>query len=194
MPFGLCDVAQTIQHLILEILQGLDFVFAYSDGLLIASSSEREHLHHLELFLAQHTEYRGLTKLEFLGHTISASGIAPLNSKVTVIREFLLPNSVCKLREFLGLVSFYGRFIPRCATTLQPLTDLLSSKLAHDFCLPDSAVSAFRTIKNALATATLLVHPSPSAPYCLMVDASNTAVGSVLQQKINKIWHPISFF
>ena len=78
---------------------------------------------------------------------------------------------------------------------MQPLTNLLSSKgSAKPFELEDAALPAFNAIKLALTQATLLVHPAPDAPYCLMTDASNTAVGSVLQQNINGIWHPISFF
>ena len=94
-----------------------DFVFTYIDDLLIASSSEGEHLHYLELLFARLTTYDvviqpsncvfGVTTLEFLGHTISETGIAPLDSKVTVIREFLLPISVRKIQEFLCLVNFY---------------------------------------------------------------------------------------
>ena len=55
-------------------------------------------------------------------------------------------------------------------------------------------MSAFRAIKTALINGILLTHPDPSAPYCLMVDASNVAVGGVLHQRINNIWQPISFF
>ena len=205
MPFGLRNAAQTFQRFIDEVLRGLDFVYAYIDDLLIASDSEDEHLRHLELLFERLSSYGifinpskcifAVQSLDFLGHHISAAGITPLQSKVQAIQAFPPPANIRKLREFLGLVNFYRRFIPRCATILQPLTDLLSSKSsAKPFELSDAALTAFNAIKLALAQATLLVHPAPDAPYCLMTDASNTAVGSVLQQHINGIWHPISFF
>ena len=112
------------------------------------------------------------------------------------IQDFPAPSSLCKLHEFLGLVNFYRRFDPHCASLVQPLTDLLSPKRTStdSFHLSESALSAFQAVKTALAKATLLTHPDPSAPYCLMVDASNVTVGGVLQQCINHTWQPISFF
>ena len=78
---------------------------------------------------------------------------------------------------------------------MQPLTDLLNvCHTKQPFHLFESACTAFTTVKSALATKTLLRHPVPRAPYSLMTDASNIAVGAVLQQYINGTWHPLSFF
>eukprot|EP00794_Sanderia_malayensis_P010299 gene10299-biopygen8463 len=205
MPFGLRNAAQTFQRFIDEVIHGLDFVYAYIDDLLIASSSESEHLMHLTKLFERLAEYGlvvkqskcvfGAASLDFLGHQISASGISPLQSKVTAIREFLAPTSLRKLREFLGLVNFYRRFVPNCAQIVQPLTDLLAGRRPKTALeLSDNALAAFQAIKSALATATMLVHPSPTDPYCLMVDASDLAIGGVLQQHIDGQWKPISFF
>ena len=206
MPFGLRNAAQTFQRFIDEVLRGLDFVYAYIDDVLIASSSEAEHLTHLNILFNRLSEYGivinpskcilGAASLEFLGHQISVHGISPLPQKVQAIQDFPAPSSLRKLREFLGLVNFYRRFIPHCASLVQPLTDLLSPKRTSNdsFHLSEGALSAFQDVKTALAKATLLTHPDPSAPYCLMVDASNVAVGGVLQQRVNHTWHPISFF
>ncbi|XP_065052942.1 uncharacterized protein LOC135682132 [Rhopilema esculentum] len=194
MPFGLRNAAQTFQRFMDEVLRGLNFVYAYIDDLLIASSTESDHLQHLEILFSRLSEYGviinpvkcvfGVPSLDFLGHRISADGISPLPAKVKAIQEFPIPTSLRKLREFLGLINFYRRFVPHCATILPPLTDLLSPKCNIDdhFPLTGDTESAFINIKAALAKATLLVHPSRIAPYCLMVDASNVAVGGVLQQ------------
>eukprot|EP00794_Sanderia_malayensis_P001258 gene1258-biopygen485 len=207
MPFGLHNAAQTFQRFIDEVIHGLDFVYAYIDDLLIGSSSGSEHLTHLEKLFERLLEYGlvvkaskctfGADSLDFLGHRISASGISPLQSKITAICEFpeAAPTSLRQLREFLGLINFYRRFVPNCAQIVQPLTDLLAGrrpKTALD--LSENALAAFQGIKSALATATMLVHPSPTDPYCLMADASNLAVGAVLQQHIDGQWKPISFF
>ena len=134
--------------------------------------------------------------MDFLGHRISADGISPLPAKVKAIQEFPLPTSLRKLREFLGLINFYHRFVPHCAKILTLLTDLLSPKcnINDPFLLTGDTESAFINIKAALAKATILVHPSQIAPYCLVVDASNVAVGGVLQQCIKSVWKPIAFF
>ena len=184
-----------------QVLRGLDFVYAYIDDLLIASDSDDAHLRHLELLFDRLSSYGifinpskcifAVPSLDFLGHHISAAGITPLQSKVQAIQVFPPPANLRKLPEFLSLVNFYRRFIPRCAKILQPLIDLLSSKgSSKSFELSDAALTAFNAIKLPLAQATILMH----TPYCLMTDASNIAVGSVLQQHITGIWHPVSFF
>ena len=133
--------------------------------------------------------------LVFLGHTVDSNGITPLPEKVDAIRNFPEPTSLRKLRAFLGLVNFYRRFIPNCASILQPLTDLLRCKERNKtITLSEYALCAFNQVKSVLADATLLVHPQPNAPLSLMVDASDTAVGGVLQQFVNDSWQPISFF
>ena len=113
-----------------------------------------------------------------------------------VIQDFPQPTTQRKLREFLGLVNFYHRFVPNCAGILQPLNTLLSGPKdrAQTLVWTDTASSAFRKIKETLANATLLSHPKPGALTCIMTDASDTAVGAVLQQYINEQWQPISYF
>ena len=115
----------------------------------------------------------GAMKLDFLGHRVRAQGIQPLESKVQAIREFPEPTSLRQLREFLGLVNFYHRFVPNCAKILEPLNKLLSAPGRRHFNWGEEAITAFNTIKEALADATLLVHPKPHAPTCIMADASD---------------------
>ena len=67
----------------------------------------------------------GATSLSFLGHVIDKDGIRPLPEKVKSIMDYPAPTSLRKLREFLGLINFYRRFLSHCAETAQPLTDLL---------------------------------------------------------------------
>ena len=205
MPFSLRNAAQTFQRFIDQVLRGLDFCYAYIDDLLIASS-EVDHKRHLQLVFERLSEYGvvinptkcefGVAQLQFLGHDVDSKGIRPLTEKVQMIRDFPQPTTQRKLREFLGLVNFYHHFLPNCATMLQPLNHLLSASVSNtkELCWDDAATTAFTSIKEALATATLLTHPKPEAPTCVMVDASNTAIGAVLQQHIGGEWCPISFF
>ena len=127
---------------------------------------------------------------------MSSQGIRPLDSKVDIIRQFPLPGSLHQLREFLGLINFYHRFIPHCAQILEPLNALLSAPKdrAQHLIWTEKATAAFTEIKEALAKATLLNHPVPTAPTCIVTDASDKAVGAVLQQHIAGTWCPIAYF
>ena len=115
---------------------------------------------------------------------------------MVAIREFPRPTSLRKLREFLGLVNFHHRFIPHCATLLDPLNNLLSNPGSNTRQLlwNEQASTAFTAVKEALAEATLLSHPKPHAPTCIMADASECAVGAVLQQEMVDGWRPIAYF
>ena len=116
MPFGLRNAAQTFQRFMDQILRGLPFCYGYVDDLLIASANAKEHKEHLRQVFQRLSEYGilinptkcvfGASSLEFLGYQVSGDGIRPLDSKVEVVRQFPMPNSVRQLREFLGLVNF----------------------------------------------------------------------------------------
>ena len=207
MPFGLRNAAQTFQRFIDEVLRGLPFVFAYIDDLLIASPDESTHKQHLQEVLLRLQKYGiqinadksefGTTTVSFLGHTVSSDGIAPLSSRCTAIQEFPKPTTQRQLREFLGMINYYNRFIPRCSLLLQPLYDIIKpSKKGQSIKLiwEPSVESAFESAKDALSQVVTLSFPSPDADTCISTDASNIGSGGVLQQCINGAWKPIAFF
>ena len=206
MPFGLRNAAQSFQRFIDEVLRGLPNVYAYIDDVLIASSNEEEHKQHIRQVLQRFHEHGviinptkcefGKQELVFLGHLVNRDGIRPLPDKVKTLKDFPQPASQRKLREFLGLVNFYHRFIPNCAHTLSPLNSLLGKAYKSDKELKwnNSAVSSFNTIKESLAQATLLSHPKPDASLSIATDASDLAVGAVLQQFVHGSWQPLAYF
>ena len=205
MPFGLKNAAQMFQRFMDEVLHGLDFCYKYIDDLLIASTSTEEHLQHLKIVLERLNEHGllinvskslfGTSALDFLGHHVTSEGICPLTYKVKVIQDSPQPSTHRKLREFLGLINFYHRFIPGCAAILKPLNALLAGTKGNATLAWDEAsMAAFTDIKQALAKATLLVHPEQNAPTCIMTDASEVAVGAVLKQYIQDQWCPIAYF
>lgn len=203
MPFGLKNAAQAFQRLMDTVCQGLDFVFVYLDDILVFSTSQEEHVRHLRLLFARLQQHGliinaakcqfGLTSIDFLGHRITRNGIAPLPVRVQAIRDFVKPASVKGLQEFLGMVNFYHRFLPGAAAIMQPLFAATVGKLKT---LTWSAAMdhAFENTKEALANATLLVHPQANAPTAITVDASDCAVGGVLQQLVDDVWQPLAFF
>ena len=125
-------------------------------------------------------------------------------SAVDAIVNFAKPEKQRALRRYLGMVNYYYRFIPHCAAKLTPVNNLLtaandghtrlSPKSNFDLKWNESAESAFSESKQILANAPLLVHPDPSAPLNITCDASDFAVGGVLQQYIDNVWQPLSFF
>lgn len=206
MPFGLRNAAQTFQRFMDSILRGLPFAYSYIDDLLVASATPEEHERHLHQLFARLSEFGvvinaaksqfGVSELEFLGHHVGKDGIRPLPHKVKAIQEYPQPTTRRRLREFLGLINFYRRFLPNCAAVLRPLTDLLSQRAEPNSVVswsPD-AIEAFERAKLLLAESTLLAHPHPTAHTAIMVDASNDAMGAVLQQYVNGVWAPLAFF
>ncbi|KRZ65366.1 Transposon Tf2-6 polyprotein [Trichinella papuae] len=205
MPFGLRNAAQTFQRFMGEVTRGLRFCFVYLDDVLVASRNREEHEKHLITLFRRFEKY-GVklnpakcvffaSNLEFLRFKLCSQGIKPLAEKVEAIRKFRQPTTMHELRQFLGCVNFYRRFIPRAATLLAPLERLTSSQgTRKKLRLPEDAVKAFVEVKDALANATLLSHPSDGAALSLVVDASDYAAGAVLQQRHEGRWSPLAFF
>ena len=196
MPFGLKNAAQAFQRLMDTVCQGLDFTFVYIDDILVASEDEDTHLDHLHQLFQRLKDYGlvvNVESLDFLGYHINCDGIVPLPDKVSVITEYPQPETVKALQEFVGMVNFYHRFIPAAAQLMSPLFEALTSQ-TKTLVWNDTMTQAFDNIKKALAKATLLAHPRHDAPISLTTDASDRAVGAVLQQWTDESWEPLAFF
>nr|VZI01885.1 unnamed protein product [Spirometra erinaceieuropaei] len=173
MPFGLRNASLTFQRFVDRVLRGLPFVYAYIDDLLVASSTAEEHMEHLATVFDRLQQFGvvlnpskcvfGVPSLEFLSHLVDSHGIRPLPSKVAAIRDFPPPTSKRQLQRFLGMVNFYRRFLPNCADTILPLTNLLSGS-KRTFELTPAALTSFEQVKALLADATLLTHFHADAP------------------------------
>ena len=96
------------------------------------------------------------------------------------------------LRQFVGMINFYRRFLLRAAANQAPLNDLLQGNVKGR--TPVSWNPAFEECKDALSQATLITHPKPDAPLAVFTDASEFAIGAGLQQHVNGAWQPLDFF
>jgi cleavage and polyadenylation specificity factor subunit 1 len=124
---------------------------------------------------------------------VSEAGIKPLPKHVAAIQEFPVPTTIKQLQQFLGMINFYRRFLPKIVATLRLLTDLLrGNPKTLGWSAP--AAEAFEAAKSALIRAVPLTHPAPGATLSLVVDASDSHVGGVLQQLENRAWRPLAFF
>ncbi len=168
MPFGLRNAAQSFQRLMDRLLSGLPYVFVYLDDILGASPTMASHLDHLRSLLTILRDNGllvnlakcsfALDQVDFLGHHVTAAGIAPLSTHVEAIRAFPQPTTIKDLQRFLGLINFYRRFIPKAAAILLPLTDALANN-PKDLQWTTAMTTAFQAAKLALMKATRLQHP-----------------------------------
>ncbi len=134
-----------------------------------------------------------VSSLKFFGHMVDEAGTTPLPRHVAAVQDCPPPTDIKQLQRFLGLINFYRRFLPPVARTLQPLTDLLKGSPKVLLWSP-AADAAFVAAKAALVAAVTLCHPAPNAVLSLAVDASDSHVGGVLQQKVGNGWKPLAFY
>ena len=107
----------------------------YIDGIIITGKDDAEHLHRLSTVLDRLQTHRFRLKkpkcvfmgasVEYLGHRIDAQGLHPTGDKLAAIRDAPQPENVSEVRLFLGLLNYYGKFIPNLATIAHPLNHLL---------------------------------------------------------------------
>ncbi|GBO25889.1 Transposon Ty3-I Gag-Pol polyprotein, partial [Araneus ventricosus] len=207
MSFGLKNAPATFQRFIHEVLRGLDFVFPYLDDILIASKSNQEHEIHLNLVLERLNTFGlrinisksvfAFEEIEFLGYLITPQGSRPLPDKVQAIMNYKRPENIQDLRTFLGILNFYRRYLKDTAKNQALLHEYLKGSKKKDkrkIQWTDEAEKQFEKCKNDLANATLLSFPNSELPLSLFTDASDTAIGAVLQQYENSTWKPIAFY
>ncbi|XP_050665912.1 uncharacterized protein LOC126966079 [Leptidea sinapis] len=207
MTFGLRNAAQSFQRFMDEALRDLDFCFGYIDDILIFSESPLQHQQHLRQLFQRLTDYGilintakcvfGKDEVTFLGFTVSAAGVKPLEEKVQAVQDYPPPKTVKELRRFLGVINFYRRFIPGAAAIQAPLNALLAgpkTKGSHPVNMTLELLEAFKRCKSSLSHATLLAHPDTTAELAIQTDASDHAIGAVLQQSKGNTWQPLAFF
>ncbi|UYV77011.1 hypothetical protein LAZ67_14002809, partial [Cordylochernes scorpioides] len=207
MSFGLRNATATFQRFMHEVLRNLDFAFVYLDDILVASKTEEEHYSHLETLFSRLNSYGlriNLSKskflvqeIDFLGYLITSHGVKTLPTKVKAILEYKKPKTVHELRIFLGMLNFYRTFLNNVAETRAILHEYLrgaKKKDRSEIKWTEEAEVQFEKCKQILANTALLAYPDTELPISLCTDASDRAVGSVLQQLDNNNWKPIAFF
>ena len=113
-----------------------------------------------------------------MGHKIDAKGLHATESKLQAIKQAPAPRNVLELRSFLGLVNYYGRFVPNLSTLLHPLHQLLRQEIPRKW--SSECQRAFQAAKDKLASSEVLIHYNPALPLRLAGDASAYEIGTVL--------------
>jgi len=199
MAFGLTGAPATFQaemnRTLASKLRRCALVFF--DDILIYSTTYQEHLHHIQEVLQLLADNQWKVKLSkcafaqrsinYLGHVISAEGVATDDSKITAVRDWPTPEDVKQLRSFLGLAGYYRKFVRNYGSISKPLTQLLRKNIP--FIWTTETQLAFNTLKHALVTAPVLALPDFTASFVIETDACDAGIGVVLLQKE----HPIAF-
>jgi hypothetical protein len=167
------------------------FVVVFIDDILIYSKNEEEHAKHLWIVLTRLREHQlyakfskcafWLEEIQFLGHILSAKGIAVDPSKVKDILEWKLPTTVHQVQSFLGLAGYYRRFIPDFSKIVKPITGLLKNDTKFDW--SSKCNEAFEQLKVLLTTTPMLAQPDIEKPFDVCCDASGSGLGCVLMQE-----------
>ena len=204
MPFGLCNAPATFQRLMEVVLKRLtrECCMVYLDDILVMGRTFTEHLMNLQEVFSRLRSAKLTLKpqkcklvrqtVEYLGHIISEDGVAADPAKVEAAQQFPTPTDLKSLRSFLGLASYYRRFIPNFSRVAGPLFTL--TRKGVDFCWTAQCQSTFEKIKELLTGTTVLVFPNFDREILLETDASIKGLGAVLaQQQDDSRVRPIAY-
>ena len=205
MPFGLCGAPATFQRLMQFSMNDLvlRILLVYLDDVLVFSSDFEEHLRRLETVFTRLRDIGlklnpekcrfGAREVHYLGHVVSREGIATDPGKIAAVNDWPTPKTTRELRSFLGLASYYRKFVPNFAEIARPLHQVTARAIADNNGLkkPVSICGywdrecqlAFNTLKTALTTAPVLGYADFSLPFQLEIDASFDGLGAILSQQ-----------
>ena len=206
MPMGLCNSPGTFQRLMEACLgeANFDLLLLYLDDISVFSASIEDHIKRLE-FVFRRLQEHGLKmkiskchffkrEVKFLGHIVSEKGIATDPDKTKTIEDWKQPTSEKELRSFLGLASYYRKYVKGFSQIAAPLNNLLTKQdkkgkrrppeNSQTFCKKwtDKAQVAFQRLKQFLTSSPILGYPDFSKSFIVETDASFDGLGAVLSQ------------
>ena len=194
MPFGLCNAPATFERLMELTLSGLTWkcCLVYLDDIIVYGRTFEEALQNLRSVLDRIRRAKLKLKtskcelfrsqVPFLGHVVTRDGIYVNPAKCKAVSEWPVPRRVKDVRSFIGLASYYRRFIPGFATIAAPLTEMYRDPKNTKVQWTAARQKAFDTLKKALTSAPVLSYPSREEKFYLSTDASDDGIGAVLEQ------------
>lgn len=203
MPFGLTNAPATFQRLMLFVLRPClgKCAKVYLDDIIIYSKTLEEHFTHLQdVFQCLRDAQLRMKKkkcrfaeqeLTFLGHRVGGLGIGVDPTKCVAFQAARAPLNLNQLRSFLGLASYYRRFVKNFAHIAAPLNSLLKKNI--NWTWGEAQHRAFDSLKEALTNPPVLAHPHFDRPFIVYTDASDVALGAVLAQEYKGLERPIAY-
>ena len=188
LPYGVASAPGIFQRTMENLLQVMNNVVVYIDNILITGTDDNTHLANLQEVLNR-LKNAGLRlrrdkcvfmtpSVTYLGHVIDKEGLRPVNDKVKAIKNAPIPQNVSQLKSYLGLLNYYGKFLPNLSSKLAPLYQLL--KVNQPWCWTTLENETFQQSKDLLTSTMVLTHFDPSKPITLSCDASGYGLGAVL--------------
>ena len=193
MSMGLANAPATFQRLLETIFADMigENVLIYLDDIILFSKTEEEHELLLGKALRKLTEaglslkpekcYYFQKEIEYLGHCVSAAGIKPLQANIRKVQNCPPPSNIKELRRFLGMASYYRKFIKNFAELVHPLTELTRKNKPWRW--QEKHQEIFELLKNKLVSPPILAYPQYDKEFSLATDASNYSIGCVLSQE-----------
>ncbi|GFY31200.1 retrovirus-related Pol polyprotein from transposon 17.6 [Trichonephila clavipes] len=204
MPFGLCNTPATFERLMKTVLGGLSYeaCLVYLDDIIIVGRSFEEHLKNIRRVLQKLKEanlklspskcHLFRREVTYLGHIISAEGVRTDPEKILAVKDWNCLTDVHQLRCFLGLCTYYRKFVKNFSTIARPLHKLTEAK--QKFIWTVDCNNAFNKLKDALTSAPVLAYPEIGKQFILDTDASHESIGVVLSQEIDGQERVIAYF
>lgn len=205
MPFGLANAPSVFQRVVNVMLKGTNnnnHVLAYMDDLLVPSKSIEDGLDRLEeVFIMLRNAKLTLNiekctffqeEVEYLGYQISEQGIRPGVHKIEAVQKFPVPKNVHEVRQFVGLASYFRRFVKDFSIIARPLTVL--TKKNEPWTFGEEQIRAFNSLKQKLISRPVLTLYNPDARLEVHTDASKLGIGAILLQDDGKGLQPISYY
>ena len=188
----MCNAPATFERLMEDVLAGLpwEVCLLYLDDVIVHAPTIAEKLARLrrvfqtlrdaKLKLSSKKCFLFLKSVSFPGHVVSGDGVSTDPRKIEAARDWPHPRTAKEVRSFLGLCSYYRRFIRGFAGIARPLHKLTEE--GREFTWTSDCEDALNSMKAALTTTPALAFPTSSDPFILDTDVSNTGTGAVLSQ------------
>ncbi|XGW34211.1 hypothetical protein V3C99_018216 [Haemonchus contortus] len=192
VPFGIASIPAIFQRIMETTLAGIEGVIIYLDDITVTAPDDVTHLARLREMLKRLREAGFKLKrekceflkeeMELLGHIVDGQGIRPSPKKVQAMLNMPEPKNLKEVESFLGMVQYYGKFIPNLSTLAAPLNGLRKKGVA--FRWEEAQRNAVKQIKQRLTEVDVLTHYDPQIPVVLATDASEYGIGAVIYHKM----------
>jgi len=194
LSFGLKNGPSEYSAFLSQVLGSMRYgnAMAYLDDTIVYSKTFEDHLKHLEELFERFRKARitlkaskcqvAMEEVEYLGLLCSKRGVRINPKRIEAVLKIVPPRNIRGVRQFLGLSNYYRKFLERYAELVHPIQLLTSPKNRFEW--TEQCQKAFETIKEALTSAPILIHPDLEKRFSLKTDASQYAVGAVLSQMV----------
>ena len=206
LPFGLKTSPAIFQRILSNTIRKnrlSDFCANYIDDILVFSKTYDDHVKHVQLLMEalRDAGYKlklskcelAKDKVKYLGHIIEGNGVKPEKDNLKAIRDFERPKNKKNVRQVLGKINFYYKYIENASNQLEPLHNLLRKNVPFEW--TEKCEQAFKNIKNYLCSSPILAIYDQSKEVFIYTDASGEGLGAVLKQPQNGgMLHPVAYF